>query len=131
MILFLLIKTILFAIENAKGGEIFVPKIPSMKIVDLAKAIEPECKFKIIGIRPGEKLHETLISEDESRTTYDLGKYYAILPQFLFRKKNLQQYYSSYSKVKEGFIYRSDLNERWLDKEEIKKLIEKSLGVKL
>ncbi len=119
---------VFFALENGMGGEIFVPKIPSMRIVDIARTIEPECEFKIIGIRPGEKLHETLISEDEARTVYDLGNYYVILPQFLFRKKPLYEYYSKYPKVKEGFIYRSDINERWLSQEELRAFIRESFG---
>ncbi len=119
---------VLFALENSIGGEIFVPKIPSMKIIDIAKAICPECEFEVVGIRPGEKLYETLISEDESRTTYDLGKHYVILPQFLFRAKKVYQHYSIYPKVPEGFIYRSDLNSWWLSIDELRQIINKHFG---
>ncbi len=119
---------VFFALENSIGGEIFVPKIPSMKIIDIARTIEPKCKFNIIGIRPGEKLHETLISEDEARTVYDLGSYYVVLSQFLFRKKPLYEYYSKYPKVKENFVYRSDKNDRWLSQEELRSLIRENFG---
>ena len=81
---------VLHALETAWGGEIFVPKIPSYKIVDVATAIGPECKQEVIGIRPGEKVHEEMITSSDSFSTYDLGKYYAILPQVpIF---NLQDY---------------------------------------
>ena len=71
---------VLHALETAWGGEIFVPKIPSYKILDIAKAIAPECETKVVGIRPGEKLHEEMITDTDSLNTIDLGKYYAILP---------------------------------------------------
>lgn len=122
---------VLFALEKAVGGEVFVPKLPSMKITDLAKAIEPECRFRIIGIRPGEKLHETLISEDEARTVRDLGPYYVILPQFIFRQKDFDKHYGCYPGVPEGFIYRSDKNERWLSPEDLRRIIIDKLGVSL
>ncbi len=117
------VNLVLFALENAVGGEIFVPKIPSMKIVDLARALSPECEFKFIGIRPGEKLHETLISEDESRTVHDIGAYYVILPQFLFRGKRVHEVYASYPKVTEGFSYRSDTNDWWLSVEDLRSIL--------
>jgi len=101
------------AIENAWGGEIFVPKIPSYKITDVATAIGPECEQKIVGIRPGEKLHEEMITMSDSFNTWDLGKYYAILPQ----KTNfdLDEYVSHFkaTKVKEGFSYNSGENDDW------------------
>jgi FlaA1/EpsC-like NDP-sugar epimerase len=68
-------------LKNAWGGEIFVPKFPSYKILDVAEAIAPNCKIEVVGIRPGEKLHEEMITASDSYTTYDLGKYFAILPQ--------------------------------------------------
>jgi len=117
------VELVFYALKNSIGGEIFIPKIPSMKIVDLARAICPDCEFEEIGIRPGEKLHETLISEDEARTTYDLGKYYVILPQFLFKHKKLYEYYSQFPKVKEGFVYRSDQNLQWLTAEDLRKIV--------
>ncbi len=122
---------VLFALENAVGGEVFVPKLPSMRITDLARAIEPECRFRIIGIRPGEKLHETLISEDEARTVRDLGRYYVILPQFVFRKKDLEKHYAGYPAVSEGFSYRSDRNSWWLTVEDLRQILKEKLGARL
>ena len=101
------------AIEHAWGGEIFVPKIPSYKITDVAEAIAPECKVKIIGIRPGEKIHEEMITPSDSFNTWDLGKYYAILPQRpMF---NLEEFVSHFNakRVAEGFCYNSETNDEW------------------
>ena len=122
------VELVLFALDKAVGGEIFVPKIPSMKIVDLARALCPDCCFEVVGIRPGEKLHETLISEDEARSTHDLGKYYAILPQFVFRRKGLLERYQSFPKVEEGFSYRSDTNDWWLSEEELRAILARQFG---
>ena len=72
---------VIWAIQNSLGGEAFVPKIPSYRITDMAKAIAPDCKIKIVGIRPGEKVHEEMISINDSLNTIDIGKYYVILPQ--------------------------------------------------
>lgn len=111
------------AIESAWGGEIFVPKIPSYKITDVATAIGPECEQKIVGIRPGEKLHEEMITMSDSFNTWDLGKYYAILPQ----KPNfkLDEFVSHFNakKVKEGFSYNSGENDDWETVESLRKLI--------
>ena len=86
---------VLHAIENAWGGEIFVPKIPSYKITDIAQAIGPDCEHKVVGIRPGEKIHEEMITMSDSFTTYDLGKYYAVLPQTLLW--DIEQYKTTYN----------------------------------
>lgn len=110
------------ALENAEGGEVFVPKIPSMKIVDLARAIEPDCKFKIINIRPGEKVHETLISEDEARKAKEFDGIYVILPQF-FESGDVHKKYERFPSPPEGFVYRSDKNDEWLTISEMKKLL--------
>ncbi|MCL4149605.1 UNVERIFIED_CONTAM: hypothetical protein GTU68_029927 [Idotea baltica] len=101
------------AIDKAWGGEIFVPKIPSYKIIDVATAIAPECKQEIVGIRPGEKLHEEMITMSDSFNTWDLGDYYAILPQKTMF--NLDDYISHFNakKVEEGFSYNSAENEDW------------------
>lgn len=116
---------VLGAIEEAEGGEIFIPKIASMKIVDLVKALDDEAKIKIIGIRPGEKLHETLVSEDEGRNTVEYimnGKeYYVVLPEFVYTHK--RDKYENCKKVESGFMYRSDLNEEWLNKNQILEMI--------
>lgn len=110
------------ALEESEGGEIFVPVIPSMKIVDLAKAIEPECRFKSIGIRPGEKIHETLISVDESRKTRIFSGIYVILPQF-FERQEVHKKYERCESVPSEFVYRSDKNAKWLTVDEIEKMM--------
>jgi len=112
------------ALEESEGGEVFVPIIPSMKISDLAKAIEPECKLKIIGIRPGEKLHETLVSEDESRSTKIFDNNFIILPQY-FKGKEVFNKYAKFPSTEEGFSYRSDTNKDWLTMDDLKKVIGK------
>ena len=117
------VEMVLHALETAWGGELFVPKIPSYRIMDVAKAIAPDCKYTIVGIRPGEKIHEEMITPSDSFSTYDLGKYYAILPQMT--AWNLQDYISHFNakKVTEGFSYNSGTNAEWLDIEDIRSLI--------
>jgi UDP-N-acetylglucosamine 4,6-dehydratase (inverting) len=114
---------VLHAMETAWGGEIFVPKIPSYKITDIAKAIGPNCEHKVIGIRPGEKVHEEMITASDSFTTYDLGKYYAILPQVT--NWNLNDYKTQFNAmpVPVGFQYNSGENTEWVGVEEMRKLI--------
>jgi UDP-N-acetylglucosamine 4,6-dehydratase (inverting) len=116
---------VLHAMETAWGGEIFVPKIPSYKITDVAEAIGPDCKQEIIGIRPGEKIHEEMITSSDSFSTYDLGKYYAILPQVT--NWNLDSYIKEFnaSKVPIGFQYNSGENKEWVGVDEIRSLIVK------
>ncbi len=111
---------VLSSIEKMTGGEIFIPKIPSMKVVDIAKLIAPDCKMKIIGRRSGEKLHESMITEHETYLVRDMGDRYVIVSEFA--KKN--PYYASLPSVPDDFIYRSDLNDRWLTPDEMKKLID-------
>lgn len=110
------------ALEHSVGGECFVPIIPSMKVTDLAKAIEPDAKFKIIGIRPGEKLHESLVSEDESYNTLVFKDTYVILPQF-FETPEVHQIYKDCPHVGEGFFFRSDKNKNWLDERQLRKIV--------
>lgn len=114
---------VLHALDTAWGGEIFVPKIPSYKITDVATAIGPECKQEIIGIRQGEKIHEEMITSSDSFNTYDLGKYYAILPQAA--NFNLQDYIKHFNAkiVPQGFQYNSGENKEWVSVDEIRKLI--------
>lgn len=114
---------VLWALENHWGGELFVPKIPSYRILDIANAIGPECKHKITGIRPGEKIHEELITEADSFTTYDIGKYYSILP--MSTAWSLEEYIDTFKakKVEGGFKYNSGTNDQWLSIDEIKNLI--------
>ena len=112
---------VLWSIEKNIGGEIFVPKLPSYKILDLAKAIDDKCKIKITGIRPGEKLEEELISNQESLNTYDLGKYYAILTN---QDKTLHNYYKKkYKKNIRQFSYTSLNNQKFLNISDLKKII--------
>lgn len=111
---------VLNRLEDMGGGEIFVPKIPSMRIVDLATAIAPDASLEEVGIRPGEKLHEEMISEDDARRTIDLGTHYAILPVHADWGGDLP----SGPGVREGFTYRSDTNERWLDPKQLAALMD-------
>lgn len=106
--------------EIMQGGEIFVPKIPSMKIMDLARAIAPECKTLKTGIRPGEKLHEVMISEDDARNTCELDDCYIIQPAFHWWDRNN---HTTGKAVPEGFRYSSDTNQQWLKVEELKGII--------
>jgi UDP-N-acetylglucosamine 4,6-dehydratase len=114
---------VLNAIDNAWGGEIFVPKIPSYKIVDVATAIGPNCKQVIVGIRPGEKIHEEMITEADSYTTIDLGRYYAILPQVPIWDKEKYMKHFNAKEVTPGFKYNSGTNDQWINVEEIRALI--------
>ena len=114
---------VLHAVQTAGGGEIFVPKIPSYRILDIAQAIGPDCEHKIIGIRPGEKIHEEMITASDSFFTYDLGKYYAILPQT--PKWSMESFIKEFKavKVKEGFTYNSENNTEWVSVDELRTLI--------
>lgn len=114
---------VLHAMEHAWGGEIFIPKIPSYKITDVAAAVAPDCKLEIIGIRPGEKIHEEMITSSDSFYTYDLGKYYTILPTVSSFKIN--EYVAAFSakKVSEGFNYDSGTNTEWETIESLRMLI--------
>ena len=117
------VEMVLWALQKALGGEIFVPKIPSYRITDLVKAIGPSCRQKVIGIRPGEKVHEEMITTSDSLNTVDLGDYYAILntgsgqsvEEYLKKRKG--------KKVKDSFCYNSGQNEKFLSVPEIRNLI--------
>lgn len=115
---------VMHALETAWGGEIFVPKIPSYRITDVAEAIGPECKKPIIGIRPGEKIHEEMISSSDSFFTYDLGKYYAIIPQTPNWNINEFVEFFNAQKVTEGFSYNSLNNTEWETVDSLRKLIQ-------
>lgn len=114
---------VMHAIKTAWGGEIFVPKIPSYRIMDVAEAIGPDCEKPIIGIRPGEKIHEEMITSSDSFFTYDLGKYYVILPQT--SNWNIDEFVKEFNavKVEEGFSYTSNNNENWESIESLRALI--------
>lgn len=118
---------VLWALENAHGGEIFVPKIPSYKITDLAEAVGPSCKKPITGIRPGEKIHEEMITTSDSFNTIDLGKYYAILSTSGFKSSEFYVKMKSAKKVPAGFCYNSGENTKFLAIDQIRSLIKKHL----
>jgi UDP-N-acetylglucosamine 4,6-dehydratase (inverting) len=119
------VNMVLWALKNATGGEIFVPKIPSYRITDLAMAIGPECEHPVIGIRPGEKIHEEMITSSDSFNTVDLGKYYAIL--LSAGDHSVQSYCKSHGgiTVPHGYAYNSGTNPEFLNIEQLKKLIPK------
>ncbi len=114
---------VLHAMKNAWGGEIFIPKIPSYKITDVAEAIGPDCEHKVIGIRPGEKIHEEMITSSDSFFTYDLGKYFAIIPQTPMW--NINDFMSNFNAelVPDGFSYNSGTNTEWESVETLRSLI--------
>jgi UDP-N-acetylglucosamine 4,6-dehydratase len=114
---------VMHALEHAWGGEIFVPKIPSYRITDVAEAIGPECEKKMVGIRPGEKIHEEMITTSDSFYTYDMGKYYAILPAT--HKWKLEDFGMHFKakKVENGFAYNSGTNSEWETVESLRRLI--------
>lgn len=114
---------VMHALEHAWGGEIFIPKIPSYKITDVAQAIAPDCELKIVGIRPGEKMHEEMITPSDSFYTYDLGNYYVILPTTPNWKLNEFIETFDAKKVEEGFAYNSATNEEWETVESMNELI--------
>lgn len=122
------VEMVMYALENAWGGEIFVPKIPSFRVIDVADAICPACEKRIIGIRPGEKLHEEMITTSDSYNTYDIGKYYVILP--VVTRWDLVEYLKVFKgkKVEEGFNYRSDTNDEWETVDSLRKLIREQIG---
>lgn len=111
------------SLQRMAGGEVFVPKIPSMNIMELAAAVAPECSTRIVGIRPGEKLHEVMIAEDDSRHTVEFDNYFAILPSFAEwdRQGYLDQ--NGGKPCHDGFRYSSDTNTRWLHVDELRSLI--------
>jgi UDP-N-acetylglucosamine 4,6-dehydratase len=116
------------SLSRAKGGEIFVPRIPSMKIVDLAKAIDPYCKQEIVGIRPGEKVHETLLSEDEARNAVQFKECFIVQHNHQLRKSLFEPIGSSNNKGQpcpDGFGYASDNNTEWMMVDDLKVLVKK------
>lgn len=117
------VNMVMHALEHAWGGELFVPKIPSYRITDVAEAIGPECEKPIVGIRPGEKVHEEMITASDSFNTYDLGKYYAILPQV--PRFSMEEYIGHHNAklVEPGFRYNSGENDEWETVESLRTLI--------
>jgi UDP-N-acetylglucosamine 4,6-dehydratase/5-epimerase len=114
------VRFVIRCLEQMHGGEIFVPKIPSMRVMDLAETVAPGCEVEQIGIRPGEKLHEVLVSEDESRHTLETEEMFVIQPAHPWWKSDN---WSGGRRLPEGFRYSSDTNERWLTRRELEELV--------
>ena len=115
------VELVIKALEEATGGETFISKIPSFKVTDLASAMLPGCKMPEIGIRPGEKLHEIMITVEDSATTYEYDKHFIVYPQVVWNNK--QKINLSGRKVEEGFSYSSGNNRQWLSVDDIKELL--------
>ena len=115
------VELVLQGFRYMECGEIFIPRIPSMKIMDLAKAIAPDCEIDHIGIREGEKLHEALTGEDEGRHTYKYKNMYVIMPDAYtwWHRHN----YKEAVKMPDGFVYKSDKNDSWLTVDELKRIV--------
>ena len=122
---------VFFALEHAIGGEIFVPKIPSYRITELAEAIGPECEHPVVGIRPGEKVHEEMVTSSDSLNTIETERYYVIVPNLIDTnfKESLAKYMAHYRArmVEPGFRYSSGANDKWLTVDEIRALIRQHL----
>lgn len=115
------VQFVLQSIEEMRGGEIFVPKIPSMKLVDLARVIGPECEMEIVGRRPGEKLHEVMVTEDDAQNTVEYDEFYTILPAI--RRWSDEPDKNGGRPCAEGFRYSSETNTKWLTAEELDDII--------
>lgn len=113
------VRFVLDSLDRMRGGELYVPKIPSMRVVDLARAMAPEAELKVVGIRPGEKLHEEMISASDARSTLDLGDRYVIQPELDFWPKGQLEGAS----LPDGFSYASDTNDRWLGVDELRAML--------
>ena len=118
------VRLVLIALDKMVGGELYIPKIPSMKILDLAKTIGPECKLKEIGIRPGEKLHEIMIPYDEARNTLEYDNYYVIQPTVNWWDDDAYLHKNGGVPCPKEFVYSSDKNEKWLSGEDLNKIVE-------
>jgi UDP-N-acetylglucosamine 4,6-dehydratase (inverting) len=119
------VELVWYAFKDMLGGEIYVKKTPSMKIIDIAKVIAPKAKQKIIGIRPGEKLHEQMIGSEDANSTYEYLKYFKILPQINRWEKDKLRIKNG-KKVLEGFVYSSDKNSEWMTKSNFQKWFDKN-----
>lgn len=117
------VEFVLHSLDRMRGGEIFVPKIPSMSIVDLAHAVAPECSHEVVGIRPGEKLHEVMVGEDDARQTVEFDEFYAILPAYA--EAGVKGYVAQCGgrPCADGFSYSSDTNTRWLSVEDLRTML--------
>ncbi len=117
------VEFVLASLERMEGGEIFIPKIPSMRVVDVARAIAPECELEFVGIRPGEKLHEVLITEDDARMALEYDDYFAILPAFHDWDPTAYRTRNGGKTCPDGFRYSSETNPCWLKAEELGKMV--------
>ncbi len=124
------VQFVIDSLRRMKGGEVFVPKIPSMNIVDLARSIGPDCELEFVGIRSGEKVHEVMISEHDARNTLEMNNYYVIAPQFPWWGRNGEWARREGEEVESHFRYSSDTNEQWLTPAEIRQIVSRfqSLG---
>ena len=122
------VEMVLWALVNAKGGEIFVPKIPSYRILDIAQAIGPECEHLIIGLRPGEKIHEEMITQSDGFNTVDLGEYFAILPSTGGLSESSYIKNQGVKPVQPGFAYNSGNNPEFLNVDKLRQLIAEHLA---
>jgi len=113
------VQFVLHCLERMQGGEVFVPKIPSMRVIDLAEAVAPDARVDVVGIRPGEKLHEALVAEDEARTGVELEDMYVLYPGADGTKR-----WPDGKLLPEGFRYTSDTNTRWLTREQLHAMVE-------
>ena len=118
---------VLWVLDNALGGEIFVPKIPSYRILDVAEAIGPNCQKVVVGIRPGEKIHEEMITSSDSYSTYTVGPYYAILPSDGSVESNYKSRNISIKPVDQGFTYNSGTNPQFLTIDDLRRLIKSNI----
>ena len=115
------VELVVKALAEANGGETFISKIPSFKITDLAEAMLPGCKIKETGIRPGEKLHEIMVTEEDAPNTYEYDKHFIVYPQVIWNDK--QKINTAGKKVEDGFSYSSGNNTEWLSVEDIRELL--------
>jgi len=115
------VNLVIQALTEMHGGEIFVPKVPSMSLTDLADAIAPGCEHEVIGIRPGEKLHEVMVTPEDSRRTVELDEFYVIHPDF--PQLHSETNWKEGKRVPDGFSYASDSNSKWLTREELQSLV--------
>jgi len=120
------VQLVITGLEQMHGGEIFVPKVPSMNIMDLAAAIAPGCRHEIIGIRPGEKLHEVMVPADDARRTLEMPDFYVIQPELRQRREFTN--WKGGKAVPEGFLYASDSNTEWLTKQDLQRLVNRLDG---
>ncbi len=119
------VEFVLHCLDRMAGGEIFVPKIPSMNIMDLARAIAPDCRTEVVGIRPGEKLHEVMISQDDARQTVEYDHYFAILPEYHeWATEDVVRVAAAGKRCAPGFCFSSDTNPRWLSVQELQEMLE-------